>query len=230
MDLRVDADNLAVRAGWALANLSGLALQIDIWLEKRLPNAAGLGGGSADAGAVLRCCAELLGQSGHPVAEPALVELAGALGSDVPATLRPGWLRLRGRGERLTRLPPRQLELAVALAGTSSTPQVFAALRAEDLHGDGRSQRIETALRAGADPAPADLGSALEAPAARVSEPLRSALDRLRGAAPGTPWHLTGSGGAAFALAGDRAQAVRLAALAASLGLPARACRTLSAG
>ena len=215
-------ENLATRAGRALVDASGAPLSMTIWLDKRLPHAAGLGGGSADAGAVLR--------GGCAVPGAALADIAAALGSDVPATLRPGWLRLRGRGEELTALPGRQLHLTVAVAGASSTARVYAALRSEECSSDGRSARLEARLRSGRPPAAADLGSALEGPALREPGPLGAAVARLRAATPDRLWQMTGSGGAFFAVAEDRAGAEQLAAMVGGLGLAARACRTLDGG
>jgi len=71
------------------------------------------------------------------------------------------------------------------------------------------------------------LGSALEPPACRAAPGLAASLARLRATTPGHPWHLTGSGGAAFALAADAAHAAALAAAARNAGFAARACRTL---
>ncbi|MFN2452062.1 MAG: 4-(cytidine 5'-diphospho)-2-C-methyl-D-erythritol kinase [Candidatus Dormibacteria bacterium] len=223
-------ENLAARAAQALVEASGAAVSLTIWLDKRLPHAAGLGGGSADAGAVLRGGAELLGRLGCAVPRAALTDIAAALGSDVPAALRPAWWRLRGRGEELTALPGGQMDLAVALAGASSTPGVYAALRPEECAGDGRSARLEGRLRSGQPPVDEDLGSALEGAALRESEPLRTTVSRLRAATPGQRWQMTGSGGAFFAVTEDRAGAEQLATLAGGIGLAARACRTLDGG
>jgi 4-diphosphocytidyl-2C-methyl-D-erythritol kinase len=71
------------------------------------------------------------------------------------------------------------------------------------------------------------LGSALEPAACRAAPGLGDALARLRALTPQTRWHLTGSGGAAFALASTAHDARALAAQAHAAGFPARACRTV---
>jgi 4-diphosphocytidyl-2C-methyl-D-erythritol kinase len=73
------------------------------------------------------------------------------------------------------------------------------------------------------------LGSALEPAACRATPGLADSLARLRALTPEHPWQLTGSGGAAFALADTADAAQRLAAAAEAAGFPARACRTVPA-
>jgi 4-diphosphocytidyl-2-C-methyl-D-erythritol kinase len=115
----VDGPNLvavaldAVRArGW-----SSPAVRVEI--EKRIPVAAGLGGGSADAAAVLRLAAgEVDG----------LAEVAAALGADVPSQLEPGFALVGGAGERVEPLPTPG-EFAVVLIHDEvglATPDVYA--------------------------------------------------------------------------------------------------------
>jgi 4-diphosphocytidyl-2-C-methyl-D-erythritol kinase len=92
--------NLAWQAASALARATGqrgASLRIEI--RKRIPVAAGLAGGSADAAATLVACNELW-QSGLSLSD--LAELAAALGSDVPFALVGGTAVGRGRGEQLT--------------------------------------------------------------------------------------------------------------------------------
>ena len=91
-------DNLVMRAAGRFAALSGQAAPA-IALDKRLPVAAGIGGGSADAAAVLRLlCRD------HDIApdDPRVVALARDLGADVPACLTSVPLRGDGRGDDLT--------------------------------------------------------------------------------------------------------------------------------
>jgi 4-diphosphocytidyl-2-C-methyl-D-erythritol kinase len=95
--------NLAYRAALAFADATGWPSGFAITLEKRIPVGGGLGGGSADAGAVLRALAAL---SPRPVPEHELLRIAASLGSDVPflatnAPLALAW----GRGERMLALP-----------------------------------------------------------------------------------------------------------------------------
>lgn len=95
--------NLAWRAAEAYAERTGWPAGFRIRLTKRIPVGAGLGGGSADAAAVLRA---LNFRSPHPITSLELLSVAAALGSDVPflasdAVMALGW----GRGERLFSLP-----------------------------------------------------------------------------------------------------------------------------
>lgn len=97
-------DNLVARAVRAIEAASGRSLNFAIDLEKRLPVAAGLGGGSADAGAVLRALEDISGLS-----KARLLELAADLGGDVPAAFLNQPSLMRGDGERVapvSGLPP----------------------------------------------------------------------------------------------------------------------------
>lgn len=95
-------DNLVVRALELLRQQSGCDLGAEVELVKRIPAAAGLGGGSSDAAAALR-----LANRGWKLnwSEGRLAELAGEIGSDVPFFLKSGPAVCRGRGERIERLP-----------------------------------------------------------------------------------------------------------------------------
>jgi 4-diphosphocytidyl-2-C-methyl-D-erythritol kinase len=96
--------NLAYRAAVAYRERTGWPTGVAIEIEKRIPVGGGLGGGSADAGAVLRALDAL---NPEPIGHQALREAAAPLGADVPfltseAVLALGW----GRGERMLALPP----------------------------------------------------------------------------------------------------------------------------
>jgi 4-diphosphocytidyl-2-C-methyl-D-erythritol kinase len=106
--------NLAWRAAVAYADAVGWPAGFAIELEKHIPVGGGLGGGSADAGAVLRA---LEAMAPSPIGEPALRALASQLGADVPflasqCAFALGW----GRGERLLTLPaPAEREVLLVL-------------------------------------------------------------------------------------------------------------------
>lgn len=104
-------EDLAGRAARAFLAESGLSLSISIELEKCIPVAAGLGGGSSDAGAVLRL---LAGEWPAAVGRVRLLELARALGADVPWFLDPRPARVGGIGDEIEpmALPPIALLLA----------------------------------------------------------------------------------------------------------------------
>ncbi|MCD7845930.1 MAG: 4-(cytidine 5'-diphospho)-2-C-methyl-D-erythritol kinase [Oscillospiraceae bacterium] len=95
-----DEKNLALRA--AQVFLKGTGLGASIRVTKRLPVCAGLGGGSADAAAVLMALNQMTG-AGKTTEE--LCELGLQLGSDVPFCVRGGTALAEGRGERLTPVP-----------------------------------------------------------------------------------------------------------------------------
>ncbi|MEE8275777.1 MAG: 4-(cytidine 5'-diphospho)-2-C-methyl-D-erythritol kinase [Alphaproteobacteria bacterium] len=119
-------DNLVLRAARALATAGRVPAAAEIRLGKRLPVAAGLGGGSADAAAALKALARLWRIDGVDIAG-----LAAGLGADVPACLAGVPAFIAGAGEEVSpapALPPAGVLLVnpgVALA----TPEVFAARR-----------------------------------------------------------------------------------------------------
>ena len=90
--------NLAVRAARALAAATGVSRGVRIRIVKRIPVGAGLGGGSADAAAVLNGLNELWGM-GLP--KERLCEIGAEVGSDVPALVLGGMVLMEGRGERV---------------------------------------------------------------------------------------------------------------------------------
>lgn len=107
----VDESNLVLRAASALADRVHARGFAEIVLDKRVPAAAGLGGGSADAAATLKALNEMWGAG---LDEAELLDVAQAVGSDVPALLAGGSVFVEGRGERLQ--PVRMSGLHLALA------------------------------------------------------------------------------------------------------------------
>jgi 4-diphosphocytidyl-2-C-methyl-D-erythritol kinase len=97
-----DADNLVLRAARAHAAEVGLSGQTHLTLDKRLPVASGIGGGSADAAATLRALGELWNRPASPAA---LARIALALGADVPVCLASRTSRMGSVGERLEPAP-----------------------------------------------------------------------------------------------------------------------------
>lgn len=103
-DLGDPRDNLVYRAARACLDARGERGGVAIRLEKRIPVGGGLGGGSSDAAATLRCLDELFQP---PLGVAALTEVARGLGADVPFFLSRSPLALGGgRGDHLTPLPP----------------------------------------------------------------------------------------------------------------------------
>ena len=97
-------DNLATRAAAALAATLGRRASVRIVLQKRIPVAAGLGGGSADAAAVLRGLARLWGLGAAHASD--LQDVALGLGADVPVCLHARAAYMAGIGETLSAPPP----------------------------------------------------------------------------------------------------------------------------
>ena len=100
--LKADEKNLAWRAAALVQEAFGLTGGVHIELTKRIPVAAGLAGGSADAAAVLKGMSELYGLN---LSDNKLCELGAKLGSDIPFCLLGGTMLATGRGEVLKRLP-----------------------------------------------------------------------------------------------------------------------------
>jgi 4-diphosphocytidyl-2-C-methyl-D-erythritol kinase len=101
--LAAEADNLVLKAARLLADRAGIAPRAALRLTKRIPVAAGLGGGSADAAATLQALAELW-HVALPIEE--LFDLASQLGADVPMCLAGRAARVSGIGEKLAAVPP----------------------------------------------------------------------------------------------------------------------------
>ncbi len=219
--------NLTVRAARALRSLAGSPLAIGLWLCKMVPHGAGLGGGSADAAAVLRTGTEMLGALGVHIDPAQAATAALAVGSDVPALLSLQAQRVRGRGDLLQPLSTPSLHVAIASTVPSATADTYAALLPEELGDDGRPARLANLLERGAAPDARLMGSALEAAACRANPTLATALRRAREVLPAIDWHLTGSGGAVFAVATGRLEAELLASEMRRAGFRARACRTI---
>ncbi len=199
-------------AGWGAG-----PVRVDIW--KRIPVAAGMGGGSADAAAMLRCAPRLA-----PVDPAAVAEIAARLGADVPAQLTPGPSLGTGAGERVTPLEPLAPYAVLVLPGAFGlpTPAVY---READRLGlprtaealAGLADRVREALPG---PLPDELAvNDLEAAALALHPPLAQALDAAReagaarvmvcGSGPTVIGLFTGSGAGARARAAAAAPALR---------------------
>jgi 4-diphosphocytidyl-2-C-methyl-D-erythritol kinase len=176
-------DNLAALALRAFRERAGWhGAPVRLRIDKRIPVAAGMAGGSADAGAALRLAARAAG-----VDDDALLrDIAGTLGADVPAQVRPARYLATGAGEALEPLPETAGYgvLVLPADGELSTAEVY---RQADRMGLARS-RAElrhhlTAVRDHGADLPDDLIVNDLAPAARALCPaIDEALDALRGA------------------------------------------------
>ena len=201
----VGGENLAARALASLRERGWDAPPLRVEIEKRIPVAAGLGGGSADAAAILRLAqapGHFLPLSGNKWPGPDLAIMAAELGADVPSQLDPALALVQGAGERVERLPAPASHSVLLLpaGGGLSTAEVFAeadrlGLGRGEAELDGLASRLHQAAGGGASPLeyPGLLVNDLE-PAARSLRPdIGAALDALRAA--GAPLaFMSGSG------------------------------------
>lgn len=207
----VEGPNLAQAALAAFRARVGQALPpLGIRIEKRIPVAAGLGGGSADAAAVLRLANRV---AGDPLDTAELHALAAGLGSDVPSQLEPRHALVQGTGERVEPIDlPRLAALLVPAREGLSTRAVYAELDRVD---GGRDRLEPERLRLLAGAAPSELARALEndlQPAALALRPeLDDTLASIR-AAGALGVAVSGSGPTCFGLFDDGAAAERAAA------------------
>jgi 4-diphosphocytidyl-2-C-methyl-D-erythritol kinase len=175
----VPGDNLAAAALTAFRDRTGAQLPpLALTIDKRIPVAAGLGGGSADAAAALRIANEL---AGGPLAHEDLIRLAAQLGSDVPSQLEPRHAVVQGVGELVEPATlPRLTAVLVPDAEGLSTGAVYAEL---DRLGGTRADLDPESLRGLGAASPAELAAVLDndlQPAALSLRPgLQDRLDAL---------------------------------------------------
>lgn len=199
-----DDDNLVMRAARRLQAATGVTVGADIRLDKRLPVASGIGGGSADAAATLRLLMRLWNIT---VEDAVLQQLSLSLGSDVPACLASTTQLVRGRGELLEAqalddLSGRPMLLVNPRVGVS-TASVFAGWDRID-RGPLDALDIDGLVRAGRND--------LEAQARLLAPVIGDVLQALQGQRPRLA-RMSGSGATCFALFDD-GQAMTQAATA----------------
>ncbi len=216
----IDGANLIERATDLVAQAApGLPIG-HVTLDKRLPVASGIGGGSSDAAAVLRAI-----RRAHPAATAHLdwLSIAGRLGADVPVCFanRTAWMS--GTGDRLTPLdpPPPRLDAVLvnprAPVPAEKTARVFRALAAPPLPAGGGASALP------AIPDRAELlalmhrsGNDLEAPAAAVVPEIADVLTALEETPGAAMAQLSGAGPTCFAVYSDRTAAHTAAAAIAA--------------
>jgi 4-diphosphocytidyl-2-C-methyl-D-erythritol kinase len=198
----VEGENLATRALAAFRAETGWdGPPVRITIAKRVPIAAGMGGGSADAAATLRLAAAASNHSGA-----GLQRIAAGLGADVPSQLAPERCLMTGIGESVRRLgdPPALGLLIVPSPHTLSTPSVYAEF---DRLGLGRdldeldrlSGQVPGAARDSSLLAERLLHNDLEAPARSLCPPIGDALADVR-ASGAVRAMVSGSGPTVFGL------------------------------
>ncbi|MFZ5609254.1 MAG: 4-(cytidine 5'-diphospho)-2-C-methyl-D-erythritol kinase [Pseudomonadota bacterium] len=205
-----EADNLVLRAAHALRALSPANPGARLVLDKRMPVASGIGGGSADAAAALRLLNRLWALA---LDEASLCRLGARLGADVPACVRARPTRFQGTGAILAEAPALPAGLGLVLANPKvavATREVFAGVaprggKALDLPArfkDFADLRDFLSMR----------GNDLTAPAARLAPAIAQCLAALKAAAPEGATRMSGSGATCFALVGSVARAKGIAA------------------
>ena len=215
-------DNLAVRAARLMQRVSGRKDGVAITLEKRIPVGGGLGGGSADAAAVLNGLNEMWGLC---IPRTELATLGAEIGSDVPALVLGGPVLMEGRGERVAPLvtPHSSLvtfHLVLANPGTfCSTPEIFKAFDAPLPNRPEILYNIHLAMQSGDGAAVARaLQNDLAATATRLHPEIGAARRWLEEAGC-LGASMSGSGATVFGIVRDAADAGRIASELVAEGL-----------
>jgi len=213
--LPTDSSNLVHRAATAFLQQAGIKDGVRIHLEKKIPMAAGLGGGSGNAATTLLALNELFG---HPLAFAQLDQIAASLGSDIPFFLQDKPALAIGRGEKVSSLEPfRALRGAAFLLihpafgiATAWAYKELARFPAAFNGQPGRAQELiellntTDLLRAGAA-----FYNSLEAPALE-KYPLLALYQEFLRAQGAAAALMSGSGSTTFAIARDETDARRL--------------------
>lgn len=216
----VGGENIAARALAALRQEGWDGPPLTIEISKRIPLAGGLGGGSADAAAVLRLADGRV---------EGIEQIAARLGADVTSQIRPVFSFVSGAGERVEALPEPGEHAVVLLPDQQgiSTAEVYAqadalGLGREPAELEAIGERLRAASSRGASPLDYSglLVNDLEPAAESLRPSIGEALDTLREAGA-EHVSMTGSGPTAFGLFSDLASAE---AAASELGPPAIAC------
>ncbi|MBU2359347.1 MAG: 4-(cytidine 5'-diphospho)-2-C-methyl-D-erythritol kinase [Alphaproteobacteria bacterium] len=199
-----DERNLVLRAAHALARVRGVDRGALLQLEKNLPHAAGVGGGSADAAATLTVLAKFWGVAPLPADHPEVL----ALGADVPACLSgPGPLHMTGMGDYIAAAPALP-DCALVLVNPrveTPTPQVFKALTSR--HNDPMAAVPDDMTFDDFAVWLADQRNDLLDTARGIAPDIDRVLDRLRRLPAVKAVGLSGSGATCWALVGDMATA-----------------------
>jgi 4-diphosphocytidyl-2-C-methyl-D-erythritol kinase len=183
---------------------------LDVSVEKRIPVAAGLGGGSADAAAALRAANEL---AGRPLDTADLRALSAELGADVPSQIEPRHALVTGAGEHVEalKLPPMGLVLVPNETGLSTADVYREADRIGSTREDLEPERLRELAEGPLPALAAGVENDLEPAALSLRPDIRGAIDALR-AAGALAAGVSGSGPTAFGVFSGPAMAERAAA------------------
>jgi 4-diphosphocytidyl-2-C-methyl-D-erythritol kinase len=191
-ELESTDDNLVMTALRGFRAAGGVIGGLSIKLEKNIPVGAGLGGGSADAAALLRVVNAL---SAAPLGKNALTHLAATLGADVPACLAGGCQRIAGIGEAMT---PINLDFAGSILLVNpriplSTKDVFTRFTGPKSGFAGSLSKLDVVDMVG-------LGNDLTAIAMELAPTINNCLHRLAESKGAIATAMSGSGASCFAL------------------------------
>ena len=202
-------ENLVYRAARLLQAECGTQAGAALRLEKRIPVAAGLGGGSSDAAATIVALNRLWGL-GLALAEQR--EMAARLGSDVPFFLTGGTALATGRGDQITPLPPAPTHWAVlvSLPVALSTAAVYAAVTPSAYTSGVATADTVAAAQRGAPLPQTQWHNALARPASALAPEIAAAQAALLRAGARSA-HVSGSGPTVFAVCRREAEARALA-------------------
>lgn len=210
----LDEGNLVTRAARLIGEAAGLGEPRQaLRLVKEIPAGAGLGGGSSDAAAALRL---LNGACGLGLETSELEELAGRLGSDVPACVAARPVLAEGRGERLSPAPglPALPAVLVWPGVMAATARVYRAFDEMGANGSAAPPVLPTRLGSPGEAAAflAGCRNDLEAAACATEPEIAEVLELLRQSPETRLARMSGSGSACFALCEDDGAAQALAA------------------
>jgi 4-diphosphocytidyl-2-C-methyl-D-erythritol kinase len=200
-DIEKPDTNIAYRAAVLLRERSGTARGVHIHIDKHIPIAAGLGGGSSDAAAVLRGLREMWSLD---ISDDELAEMGAELGSDVPFFIRGGSALVSGRGDIVEHLPDTpQQEIVIRpprwVAPGEKTAAMYAALDSQHYSDGSRTEGLAARVRSGEPVREQDICNAFEGALPRVDPRGADILSRAGSLGVGSP-HLCGSGPSFFFL------------------------------
>ena len=204
-------DDLVLQAARAVEAIADIPISGSFHLKKRIPSAAGLGGGSADAAAAIRL---LNRQQNLGLTPPTMANVAASVSSDAAFFCFGGTASVRGRGEAVDPLPDARSFWLIVLTPDVSIPEktrrMYDTLKPEDFSRGDATNRLADRLRRREAIANADLHNAFD----RAAYEIFAGLDDHREAllrAGASSVHVAGSGPALFTLAASEADAREIA-------------------
>lgn len=223
------SDNLVLKAAKLLKKECRYKAGARITMEKGIPLAAGLGGGSSDAAATLVALNRLWKLE---LSTEALVDLAAALGSDVPYFIRGGTSLAEGRGERITPLPPLPQSWVVLLRPSvpipeAKTKEMYGALRPSHYTKGQHAKKVKKAIEDGVARDGLPMDNAFDAVAFEMYEGMEWYWRQFMSAGAADV-HLAGAGPTLFAFMRDRAAAGRVHRSLKESGLETYLVKTVS--